>query len=1251
MALYEKLSASSSPDEIAAAYKEFTGLAGGDTADVQKQAVDYLTGLGIAAPAITQAYDIYKAPPTGGLPTNDTVVDDGFVDTSATSGNTGALTQSSSNLTSTNAGALDQATSTVGSTTASPFNAINQAFIGGDYAGTASLVKDAGLTPDQIKAYYGFGDDTMNFLKGQGIFGTPTSTVASSVTGATGADTTSGLSTLSNNVTDTSQTASTAQTDWERRKAASDAEAELALIEQQRVAAANVTDLGNGTFKLADGRIFDSNGNDITNATSGLSVLNDADTTTGTVKTYTQAEVNRALADTLSTDPNANRNDVIAAALALGITAEQVNAAYNNLASTSSASGYTKLTSGLSGVAGQGAIEGDDIETQIAQLPTEYAHWERSADQRTMNLIRKSDGAVLDQRTVGDFSDLELAKIGLSFIPGAGQILAGLNVADAVRRGNLLQAAIGVTGLMPGMQNVGTALRVGQAIDQNNPFGAITALAGNTDLQNYFGANNLTIGGYTAKDAISAANLYTASQNGNLAGVIASAGALINSPDTVLAGKALAVMQAAESGNPNALSMAVSAFNSAGGSGGLPTTGGTGSTKSTTTGDFADQEYLRLKGLGWTKDQITNYFNTLEGTTGALDELDTSGFSDAKLAAFNKAKATGVSDLEALVAANDAISGLTSGTSSTTGTTRSLTGGLTSALTTATTTDQFEDLLITSLRSQGLNNAQISTYLENLNNQSTGLSDVGLLAFRQSKLSGATDAEALAAANLASGKTTAAVETDTGTEAELVVTDTNTDFETNIYSFYDTQSETETEIIVTSGLETGQPTELATETETETELVVTSGKETGQDTELSTESEILVTEKKETKLTRGLTTEAEITTEIVVTTASETQSETETESEIVVTTGSETESETETETETETESEIVVTTGSETESETETETETITEVIVTTSSETESETETETETISEIVVTTASETETESESESETETETETISEIVVTTSSETESETETITEILITDTVTESETETETETKTKIVTQPPPTKPPTLTSGSFTGGTPAQGGRGKPTEFLKENLLKTYMTKDSFKDPLAQFNKIRQDMAKDEMMQQGVDPRLAAILAAKMNGEEPPPAPTYNYGEEPQSIDDILGLKVEGERTYAQGGYVQPLMAQGGMALPLLAAKGGLPTMHKGREDFRDGKHVAGEGDGQSDDIPAMLADGEFVFPADVVSALGNGSTKAGTDKLYEMMHSIRDRARSKGRKDLPPPALKSPLDYLKKR
>jgi hypothetical protein len=92
------------------------------------------------------------------------------------------------------------------------------------------------------------------------------------------------------------------------------------------------------------------------------------------------------------------------------------------------------------------------------------------------------------------------------------------------------------------------------------------------------------------------------------------------------------------------------------------------------------------------------------------------------------------------------------------------------------------------------------------------------------------------------------------------------------------------------------------------------------------------------------------------------------------------------------------------------------------------------------------------------------------------------------------------------------------------------------------------------------------------------------------------------------------------------------------------------IPHSGKMRIDFRRGDAVNGPGDGQSDDIPAMLADGEFVIPADVVSALGNGSTKAGSDALYEMMHSIRARARSAKPKSLPPPA-KSPLDYIRKR
>ena len=59
----------------------------------------------------------------------------------------------------------------------------------------------------------------------------------------------------------------------------------------------------------------------------------------------------------------------------------------------------------------------------------------------------------------------------------------------------------------------------------------------------------------------------------------------------------------------------------------------------------------------------------------------------------------------------------------------------------------------------------------------------------------------------------------------------------------------------------------------------------------------------------------------------------------------------------------------------------------------------------------------------------------------------------------------------------------------------------------------------------------------------------------------------------------------------------------------------------------------VEGPGDGMDDMIPAslegdqdvLLSDGEFIVPADVVSGIGNGSTKAGSDRLYDMMDRVR--------------------------
>lgn len=83
------------------------------------------------------------------------------------------------------------------------------------------------------------------------------------------------------------------------------------------------------------------------------------------------------------------------------------------------------------------------------------------------------------------------------------------------------------------------------------------------------------------------------------------------------------------------------------------------------------------------------------------------------------------------------------------------------------------------------------------------------------------------------------------------------------------------------------------------------------------------------------------------------------------------------------------------------------------------------------------------------------------------------------------------------------------------------------------------------------------------------------------------------------------------------------------------------------GRFDYREGARVTGQGDGQSDDIPAWLADGEYVIDAETVAQLGNGSTKAGSDMLDKFREEIRTHKRSAEKDDIPPPS-KSPMQYL---
>lgn len=80
--------------------------------------------------------------------------------------------------------------------------------------------------------------------------------------------------------------------------------------------------------------------------------------------------------------------------------------------------------------------------------------------------------------------------------------------------------------------------------------------------------------------------------------------------------------------------------------------------------------------------------------------------------------------------------------------------------------------------------------------------------------------------------------------------------------------------------------------------------------------------------------------------------------------------------------------------------------------------------------------------------------------------------------------------------------------------------------------------------------------------------------------------------------------------------------------------AEGGLATYWEQNEDVANtiptvsktgGRHVKGPGSGRSDDIPAVLSDGEYVIDAESVALLGDGSGNAGARRLDEMRKNLR--------------------------
>jgi hypothetical protein len=94
--------------------------------------------------------------------------------------------------------------------------------------------------------------------------------------------------------------------------------------------------------------------------------------------------------------------------------------------------------------------------------------------------------------------------------------------------------------------------------------------------------------------------------------------------------------------------------------------------------------------------------------------------------------------------------------------------------------------------------------------------------------------------------------------------------------------------------------------------------------------------------------------------------------------------------------------------------------------------------------------------------------------------------------------------------------------------------------------------------------------------------------------------------------------------------------------------AEGGAFAAKRGGSSRRTEFAVNGAGTGRSDDIPAVLSDGEYVIDAETVALLGDGSNKAGAKKLDDLRVKVRKHKGQKLAKGRFSAKAKNPEAYL---
>ena len=209
---------------------------------------------------------------------------------------------------------------------------------------------------------------------------------------------------------------------------------------------------------------------------------------------------------------------------------------------------------------------------------------------------------------------------------------------------------------------------------------------------------------------------------------------------------------------------------------------------------------------------------------------------------------------------------------------------------------------------------------------------------------------------------------------------------------------------------------------------------------------------------------------------------------------------------------------------------------------------------------------------------------------------------------------------------QPPaataPVPPPDASAGGYEGGAGGQdfgGGQSAPSGSWDKNSLTggllAALIGNQSPAPVADMSTYSEPALQAAANAQAA---YGSPEATGTSGGSPADAGGgYDSGPGVAGVSDFGDFAGAGD-AYAHGGMTG--YAQGG-----LGSLGGYSD---------GGRLLRGPGDGISDSIPATighekqparLADGEFVFPARIVSEIGNGSTEAGARKLYAMMDRIQ--------------------------